>query len=429
MSPTSESPEFPRWIAPNQDARTQRLDKESLTCAIKIVTPMFGGGYVTGEVDRANPIHSAAVRGHLRFWWRATTGAQYGSAVELFKAEEDLWGSDGKPGVISTRVTVDPQRIAQIHEHLMPCAEYQQIQDGRISTFPTALNGFPLYALQPFVGTDNDDVATGLVNFPFTVILTFPPVLRPELESALAAWIAYGGLGARTRRGCGSLSTDMALPPISCSEPHLNAEPLTALSGAQRYLGTPRGAIAAWYDAVTVYREFRQGIGVGRAESHRANANHPGRSNWPEPNSIRNRIRPRGPWAHEVPEGAAFGFPRADLGLPIIFHFKDRGDPEDNITLQGNSPGTQRFASPVITKALSVGNGRFRPLILILNAPHAWENGDITLAGNEVPSNRQSVTRADIEMSADARNRIVPLNGRAVREALGAHALRRGYSS
>jgi CRISPR-associated protein Cmr1 len=53
---------------------------------------MFGGGYKAREVDPLLPIRPAAIRGHLRFWWRATAGARYSSVADLHKAETELWG-------------------------------------------------------------------------------------------------------------------------------------------------------------------------------------------------------------------------------------------------------------------------------------------------------------------------------------------------
>jgi len=65
---------------------------ETWTLTLKTITPMFGGSATVREVDEKNPVRAASVRGHLRFWWRATAGAQYSDPKELFKAEEEIWG-------------------------------------------------------------------------------------------------------------------------------------------------------------------------------------------------------------------------------------------------------------------------------------------------------------------------------------------------
>ena len=82
---------------------TPKLTTWELT--LKTITPMFGGSAKTREIDPQNPIRPASIRGHLRFWWRATAGAAYSSSKELFEAEEAIWGSGEKYGVVSLRVS------------------------------------------------------------------------------------------------------------------------------------------------------------------------------------------------------------------------------------------------------------------------------------------------------------------------------------
>ena len=52
--------------------------------------------------------------------------------------------------------------------------------------------------------------------------------------------------------------------------------------------------------------------------------------------------------------------------MPVIFHFKDRGEPDD-VTVIPNIEGSSRMASPVITKAL-YDNGSWYSAVIIL--PH-----------------------------------------------------------
>jgi CRISPR-associated protein Cmr1 len=65
-------------------------------------------------------------------------------------------------------------------------------------------------------------------------------------------------------------------------------------------------------------------------------------------------------------------FPRAALGLPIIFHFRDgrAGDPPDT-TLYPKVHGRrfERMASPLIIKALGLADGRAVPIVLRLRTP------------------------------------------------------------
>jgi hypothetical protein len=70
--------------------------------------------------------------------------------------------------------------------------------------------------------------------------------------------------------------------------------------------------------------------------------------------------RPR--LAH-IPDDA---FPRAEFGLPIVFHFQGQGEPPDTVLYPS---GAERMASPLILKPLALANGKAVPLILQLVTP------------------------------------------------------------
>ena len=67
------------------------------------------------------------------------------------------------------------------------------------------------------------------------------------------------------------------------------------------------------------------------------------------------------------------GFPRAAFGLPIIFHFKDYSDPEDNtlnvVGSEADGKNTElRLASPLIVKPWAIASANQAvPLLLALN--------------------------------------------------------------
>jgi hypothetical protein len=57
-----------------------------------------------------------------------------------------------------------------------------------------------------------------------------------------------------------------------------------------------------------------------------------------------------------------------------------------------------RFASPVITKAIKV-NGKWRPLLMVLSSPHAWQCGPLQLQN----AGDRPVDRTRIELTSDQR--------------------------
>ena len=126
-------------------------------------------------------------------------------------------------------------------------------------------------------------------------------------------------------------------------------------------------AINAWDWVIDLFSHFRQGKGKGRnpgQQSHR-----PGRSRYPEAETIRT-IPGMPPSKHlrltYIPNDA---FPRAEFGLPIVFHFQGNGEPpETNLYPDNDASGQERerMASPLILKPLGLQNGKTIPLILHL---------------------------------------------------------------
>ncbi|MGC8667551.1 MAG: type III-B CRISPR module RAMP protein Cmr1 [Chthonomonadales bacterium] len=418
-------PAAPEWQNPI------RPGVQSITLNLKTITPMFGGGYQPREVDADMPIRPAAIRGHLRFWWRALYGSRYATAEELFQAEEALWGSAEKAGSIAIRIPkaelgaeytgYDTTSRSPRPEPVW--AEWSKNKEGNWKKPPRVVQPWPSYALFAFFGEEPNRTARCQLGIAFKLTLAFDSSApEEEVLQAAAAWVRFGGLGAGTRRGCGSIQCD-ELSDIRLSPLGANSHALTRLHGAVALLGNAKdNAVTAWNEAVNIYQKFRQGEDVARTHRTKkpagADNSTPGRSWWPEADSIR-RLTGCNARQHKPEHAVQKGFPRADLGLPIVFHFKDKkyGDPDD-IVLSGLAPGKERLASPVITKAVADRKG-YRPLVLVLNAPHAWEYGPIKLGHGAGGGARDfEIDREFIELSPAEQSRIRPLNGEPVREAL-----------
>ncbi len=418
----------PGWQPPAQE--------DGFTLHLRLITPLFGGGYEAREVDPVCIIRPATVRGNLRFWWRALYAGQYASAKELFRAEAELWGaaaytsSDKKSSLSEGKVRLWIDVLNRGKP--VPCAEYtRDPQKQRYKSIPRFREGYPPYALHPFQGrlakggkAVEEEPATAYEDVEFRLRLIFPRDLRPQVTSTVTAWVRYGGIGARTRRGCGSLmvvnaeEVNLAFPDVVFQPPKANM-PITLLVGSQYVLGpAEKTALRAWAVAVQAYQAFRQGAGFARgvSQSH----GRPGRSFYPEPDSIRRLLKTHS-YHHRPEHPVELGFPRADLGLPIVFHFKDQGDgdPPDT-SLQGPEKKRLRFASPVITKALPDGKGNFLPLVMVLNSPHVWWLDSLHL--DVIGQNKSfSIARDHVNLGIEDLKKIKPLNGKPVREALLAY--------
>ncbi len=405
--------------------------QDTLTLHLRLITPLFGGGYEAREVDPVCIIRPATIRGHLRFWWRALYGARYPSSQEMFKAESQLWGAAAKktkndnsdeqvgetgasPVAIRVRIT-NPGMDQE-------CAEFEWNQNRHeYRALPRFRRGYPAYALFPFQGQVSPNrrqiliqPATARENVEFELILSCPPSVREEVLSAVNAWVKYGGIGARTRRGCGSLMLTTSLDLPFQMGPTSAGTCVPLLPGSKYVLGSETDdPLQAWEQAVRAYQDFRQSVPFARNPGADGR---PGRSKYPEPDSIRRKTM-MSSQGHEPEHPVNWGFPRADLGFPIVFHFKDSryGDPPDTI-LQGSKQGRARMASPVITKAIAVAAGTYRPLVMVLNTPHAWLFGDLVLV--VAGSDRLPVTQKDIELTPEERKQVEPLSGKRIREAL-----------
>lgn len=303
-----------------------------LTLNISVSTPMAGGGVEAGKIDDKRPIRIPSIKGHLRYWWRIMNL----QSPDKDTKEPDIWGNTKKPGKVYVSISEQPS----IH------IRYSN------NSFGFDRYGPENYALFPFLPNRQ---ATGnniaQENFTFTICLRYPAEYHDDVRLALSAWIYFGGLGSRTRRGCGSLSCDEN--PASLSE-ILRAAPYITLwrKGANNPL-------SAWSYAVKRYRDYRQTRNPGQG-------NRPGRSKWPEADSLR-QITGIADYRHRTPITSPLpSFPRAALGMPIIFHFKDRDDPGD-VTVMPSAQDSSRMASPVITKALCE-NGKWYSAVIIL--PH-----------------------------------------------------------
>ena len=370
---------------------------ELLDLELSVVTPLFGGGIEPGQVDDVLPVRASSIRGHLRFWWRACRGHTYPSAARLFADESAIWGKthtgngSGGPSDIEVEVT-----ILKAGRPLQ-CVTYEPVTrpNGHVRWRPH-WGPYPAYALFPFQGEAEDDHEPSTWGKPprealsgvrFRLRLTAAPHvaaqrvadLREAAEAAVWAWVTFGGVGARTRRGCGSLyCADQRFSPGQADpgdwisdavdrhapgETNPTCPRLPFLAGGrlllQRRANGPLPDLVAWGAAVNLMRDFRQRPDYGRDPG-------PGLSRWPEADSLRNLTRASP--GHAPSDADLKYFPRAELGLPIVFHFKDAGDPPD-YSLEVDKYQASRMASPIILKPLAVSPERGYPMALLLDAP------------------------------------------------------------
>lgn len=338
---------------------------------IELITPMVGGGAAPGEVDPDFPIRPTAIRGHLRHWWRLIRGYSLGAGMR--QREEEIFGSTEFPSPLGVRVIAPP-----IEKWVEPSAIHNQ--------------GLK-YLLFPSIENNQRLAQEGLT---FRVDLTWenegglgkrraaqnkhrarekkPSLsdridgLDADIDLATRAWLTFGGVGARTRRGCGALFVKQSTPAWNVGDaqgwlrqflqPGSEIEKILCLQ-------QPMSCLDAWRRVAETWKAFRQPGPARRGELRRR---------FPEAETIRRATGRRSRRVREVTEGEVpNGFPRAELGLPIIFQFKDAADPEPTTV---NRSGTdaegrpfQRMASPFILKPIALAPDRALPMIVLLKNP------------------------------------------------------------
>jgi CRISPR-associated protein Cmr1 len=312
---------------------------------VSIMTAMYGGGAEAGRNDAFDPFRIPSIRGHLRFWWRATRGGRFTTTQALREAEGAVWGDTDRVSPVKLRILSSKAPVER------PAAQHGP--DGRWT------DEQPKYVLFP--AQENRKVIGKVYRGGgFRLEVRTPEDLVADVDSALWAWFTFGGIGGRTRRGCGALYCK-AYAHTWKSESLLGAADRSPrdwpiLSGGAAVMGASKSDWnSCWESCIRVLQSFRQ------------DRIHPrGRSNWPEPDEIR-RLRNAHSARHE-PVNQARGFPRAALGLPIIFQFKTPGDPEPNTLNVVDKEGEEwRMASPVILKPWAISAAEAIPLLVALN--------------------------------------------------------------
>lgn len=345
----------------------------------KLITPLFGGGVEPNRADPITIVRGTEVRGHLRFWWRATRGGQFdGSPEAMRRAEEAIWGSAAakdKPG--PSDVVVSVAILNRGRPFTVKDSKGRPVRNIGAVNSPYSYVAFPL--------RDDESNPPVLENVEFELRIRYPSKWEKDVRAALWAWETFGGLGARTRRGFGALqlisvdgqperlpARDQARAWVSRGlEEHVDTgrfpKDVTHLSQSAAFVLVPRRGqsteVEVWRYLFDRLRDFRQA-------RHRDSHDRPyGRSKWPEADEVR-RLTNTYPPKHK-PRHSMQKFPRGQFGLPIIFHFKDRGDPPET-RLRGADH--ERFASALLLRPIACADGAVG-LALRLESPDVPPSG------------------------------------------------------
>jgi len=336
----------------------------------EVITFLMGGGVEPYEVDPITTVRAAEIKGWLRYWWRATRGGMFNGNLDKMRAREaQIWGwsasgDQGGPSQVVIEVTLKSpgRQVTQVKTH-----------KGNVSlthwSSPYSYVAFPLQ-------TDEKPVFQGVR---FELLIRYPKQWQTDVHAALWAWETFGGIGARTRRGFGALKRvdKNARDPAMTQVANWIRQHLNQYAGASPWPQdvphlSPQMALLVKYsdqDPFRVWQRLIAALKAFRQDRYPGSGNRPGRSKWPEPDEIR---RLTGNWIPKhQPKHSVRKFPRGQMGLPIVFHFKDKGDPQDAI-LQGANH--DRWASRLILKVIPCQGG-YVGLAAVLDGPNRPPGG------------------------------------------------------
>lgn len=351
---------------------------------LETVTPVYGGGTRPGEVDVTLPFRPRAVKNGIKHWWwmsnrlrREFADPQSGGSVALYRELVKLWGGvdDGaEGGTAAVRVTLDgidpnvaSERAYAYTPYIRRDGQYRPRPPaghdadpwhyalfgaaGKLNANAVATNAFeaacPAINHGPAQGLrrlDRSRAATVFETLPGTLLVSGCRFkLRVELSkslsehetharrlmSAIARWICFGGIGARTSRGLGRVQVVGAEPgsfdPWGCVQRAEDGRAFIQEVPGSRVETPIHGRASNGFDSaeqavlwlLALYRRYRQ---------QRGGQGGRGRSYFPEPDVIRHMTgRVHG---HQPLYDQRFSYlPRLTLGAPIIIDIRGHQEP------------------------------------------------------------------------------------------------------
>ena len=178
----------------------------------RVVTPLFCAG-----VDRKNgpELRLPSFKGVLRYWWRALAWSRYDGDLGVLRQREDrLFGSaDAGQSRILMRLapTTEPDTVAKDEELTISASSRVQVGPGARYLGYGLMEAFASSRKETRAGQLQRACLRSPVDSPFdfTVQMRVRGLGDRELGSLTNALIALGtlgGMGARSRRGYGSLA-------------------------------------------------------------------------------------------------------------------------------------------------------------------------------------------------------------------------------
>lgn len=322
------------WPTPGSHQRFIELE-------LRALTPIFKGGSTTTQVDEGRPFRAPSIRGVLRYWWRATSTL---ADVEQLRAREKAFfgGVHGGPPLASA---VSVAILAQ-----------QGTPGPRPDNKPYAFGVTGKEAEGEARNRQVHTNATGRLRVEWR-----DDGAGEEVTRALKAWLLFGGVGGRSRRGAGSVWWTEGLDrPVTINDyvaawrgliPARTTKPWPTLAGSILLVGPAKhSADAAWAEGLDGMRDVRASQDV-------------------RPEFVQARGADLLEWKRRdyipISKRQCFTSRRAALGLPIRFNSRRSGF---SGLMEPDGKRQNRYPSPLHLKVVQLGR-QYHPVILAIRGP------------------------------------------------------------
>ncbi len=304
------------------------------TFKFETITRCFAGG---AEPEKQAEIRVPAIRGQLRWWFRVLGGFASLARQPVREQEEFIFGSAaGGAGKASRLIVRVKQRLVS------PVAKDCQAMD-------IGMNSEEGYLLFPLRSQRRGVFEAAA--FDLDILWRGSEALWPDIQALIVVLGNFGSLGFRSRRAMGALA--ISNPPV------LIADAMARFSNPANILVRSMQA-ADGRNAITVLANWLKSWRAhGRTGANQAEMRQPGFRFAKVDHDI-------GVNQHA---GPAF---RPAIGLPIV-QFYSQGRPRKNWEYgRGNANEPRgRFASPVLLRPHRDPQGRWRALVIFIDA-HKW---------------------------------------------------------
>ncbi|MDK4685388.1 type III-B CRISPR module RAMP protein Cmr1 [Kingella negevensis] len=231
------------------------------TMKCKLVTPIHGGGVEARSSDKDLPIRVAAIRGQLRFWWRLLAkhkpewGLSEKSAKEFREQEFVLWGgmADGEDGGNASLVFLRVKVSNKLEDGLLK--NYISEWNERKRKEETTVLSYALFTARKETTNHVPEMTLGKEGLMWTLQWRFSEKIsdmqKEQVSETLRWWATLGGIGGRTRRGCGAFEVEN-VKLVSLDE--MEALGCEILSSKNK----DKLALQAWSESISSWKDIRK---------------------------------------------------------------------------------------------------------------------------------------------------------------------------